>query len=320
MPYLSAMDSQQAERARRLAIRDAVFTYRYLRVAMVALVSLLLVSVVITVLARDCPLGSISAYFYTTTHAVFVASLCAVGACLIVYHGRMIAEELLLDFSGILAFVVAFVPTKKPDDCCGGGLPTRGNPVVGVGNNVVALVLAAIAGIVLYRGLKWLRDRRPQTTEGESEAPGWLQAVLDKPARSLLWNRRLFLVLVGILCAGLAVFVVNRPLFENYAHNAAASLMFGGIVGVAGLYAGYAAGHGKTRPSIVYLILALAMAVMVIGAIVSGFFLPKYLTLSVEIALIVGFVAFWIYQTYDVWDIDKSTYGEGALNSLTGPD
>ena len=149
---------------------DAIITYRYLRVGLVALVVLLLVSTLITGIQQKCPLGSISAYFYTTTHAVFVAALCAVGSCLIIYKGQSRTEDLLLNFSGISAFVVAFVPTKAPENPCGGGLPTREGPFVGVGNNIGAAAIAGLVGIGVYLLLRRLQTRFAVVPTGISPA------------------------------------------------------------------------------------------------------------------------------------------------------
>ena len=41
----------------------------------------------------------------------FVFSLAALGACLIAYKGNDAVEDVLLNFAGFMAFVVALVPT-----------------------------------------------------------------------------------------------------------------------------------------------------------------------------------------------------------------
>ena len=94
--------------------RDVVLTYRYLRGAMIALLLMLLLSVGYQwwwETDHSCWLGSISAYYYTPARSVFVGSLCALGASLIAYKGHSPEEDVLLNFSGFMAFVVAMVPT-----------------------------------------------------------------------------------------------------------------------------------------------------------------------------------------------------------------
>src|SRR5215212_5148728 len=118
---------------------DARSTYRSLRVALVTLVVFLGASVIDTRLSADCWQRTISEYFYTTSHAVFVASLCAAGVCLIVYKGSTRTEDVLLNFAGVLAFAVALVPTDSPIPCRP-GLPIPADLTAGVDNNVRALL------------------------------------------------------------------------------------------------------------------------------------------------------------------------------------
>ena len=64
-------------------------TYRYLRLAIILLTALLLLSVALQIGADDGEvLASVSAYYYTPARDVFVASLCAIGTCLIIHRGR----------------------------------------------------------------------------------------------------------------------------------------------------------------------------------------------------------------------------------------
>ena len=61
-----------------------------------------------------CQQTSISAYFYTPVRAVFITALGALGACLIIYRGNSITENIVLNLAGLAAIVVAFVPTQPP--------------------------------------------------------------------------------------------------------------------------------------------------------------------------------------------------------------
>ena len=65
-------------------------SYRYLRLVMIGLVILLGVSVLIEVFASGagCWRTSISSYYWTPVRGVFIASLVAVGACLVIIKGR----------------------------------------------------------------------------------------------------------------------------------------------------------------------------------------------------------------------------------------
>ena len=70
--------------------------------------------IVVAMTTGGCWQTSISAYYYTAAHSVFVASLCAIGILLITYRGSTDTEDILLDLAGVLAFVVAMVPTARP--------------------------------------------------------------------------------------------------------------------------------------------------------------------------------------------------------------
>lgn len=55
---------------------------------------------------------SISHYFYSISHTIFVATLCAMSAFLITYKGTYKLENLLCNIAGLCAFVVAGFPTN----------------------------------------------------------------------------------------------------------------------------------------------------------------------------------------------------------------
>src|SRR5690606_7860202 len=132
----------------------ARLTYRYLRVAIVAVVLVLFVSLTMQIVADHGRLGSgeewwhasISAYFYSPVQSIFVGALVGIGTCLIAIKGRRGAEEVLLNFAGMFAFVVALVPTPLDAAMCTEqpyclDVPER------VGNNVGTLLL--VGGLVM---------------------------------------------------------------------------------------------------------------------------------------------------------------------------
>jgi len=97
----------------------AIKTYRYLRMAMVAMIALLAVSLVIEWSTTDphCLQTSISAYYYTPVRAIFVGSLITIGVCMVVLKGNTEPEDILLNVAGILAPGVALVPTPGQGRC-----------------------------------------------------------------------------------------------------------------------------------------------------------------------------------------------------------
>jgi hypothetical protein len=95
----------------------AVVTYRYLRLGMVGVVLLLGVSILIERWQVDCWQTSVSAYYYTPVRAVFVGGLMAIALALIVIKGSTTWEDATLNAAGMLAPVVAVVPTADVGRC-----------------------------------------------------------------------------------------------------------------------------------------------------------------------------------------------------------
>jgi len=57
----------------------AIKSYRYLRLSIVVVVAALMASVLLEMFHAGCWQESISAYYYTPTHAIFVGGLVAIG-------------------------------------------------------------------------------------------------------------------------------------------------------------------------------------------------------------------------------------------------
>src|SRR5262245_32291696 len=136
---------------------DVIKTYRYLRIGMIGAVVLLAASIGIERSKVDCWQRSISAYYYTPVRAIFVGSLMAVGLSLIVYKGRSPGEDPFLNFAGMLAPVVAIVPTTDVGVCYSvppEPLPRKadGSPaawvVANIDNNYKALLITGALGLI----------------------------------------------------------------------------------------------------------------------------------------------------------------------------
>jgi hypothetical protein len=68
---------------------------------------------------------SISHYYYTKMHILFVGLLCVLGAFLFTYRGKFYYENILSTLAGLLAFFVAIFPTPYE-----GYLPVHGIPFI----------------------------------------------------------------------------------------------------------------------------------------------------------------------------------------------
>jgi hypothetical protein len=246
-------------------------------------------------------LGSISAYYYTPVRGAFVGALVGMGLALIAIKGREgNHEDVLLNLAGMLAPVVAFVPTPIHDGqevngepvACPGGAErcVPGEFVAGVDNNVVALAVVAALGLALA----WWMARR--------EGP--------LPSRSR-WG---LLGAAAVILLFVVLFVVRHRDFLVVAHYASAVPMFGALVVVMRINGRESDRRFTVRGSAVsyapmYRILWRGMA----GALVLAglYLLLVWLTplspwrgwiFLLEAVLLALFTVFWVLQTVEWYD------------------
>src|SRR3954469_3108435 len=144
----------------------AIRTWRYLRLAMVALVVGLFAAVLFEWSAdhRTCFQASLSAYYYTPVRPFFVSALLAIGVCLVCLRGNTDPEDVLLNVAGVAAAVVGLVPTTHIGTCMstpvGEHDGVRDVIAGNVVNNVFALLVTGAAGLVVLGALVGWRARR----------------------------------------------------------------------------------------------------------------------------------------------------------------
>ncbi|NUO33697.1 MAG: hypothetical protein HOQ27_01290 [Dermatophilaceae bacterium] len=285
--------------------RDVVYTYRYLRGAMIALLLMLLLSVGYQwwwETDHSCWLGSISAYYYTPARTVFVGSLCALGASLIAYKGHSSEEDVLLNFSGFMAFVVAMVPTV-PDLRCGPNAyaQTPAEIASAVRNNIWSLVVVAVVAAVVVAALKRGAMKR------------------DASARPTTRSVVVTLACGGVLLVELTLFLVLRDRFIAVSHGVAAATMVAGVIAVMVLSAlrteerhravGDDDGRGYRR---VYLAIAVSLTVALAATVVAALTVTGFahLVLVAEVIVIVLFATYWGVQTKELWDLGEVSADE----------
>ena len=268
----------------------AVKTYRYLRLALAALVLLLFAAIALEWWAagRSCLQPSVSAYYYTPVRAVLVGVLVTMGVCLIALKGSSEPEDVLLNFAGMLAPGVAFVPTSDAGECRSVPL-VIGDVSANVANNMQALF---VAGLVVAAVVAVI---------ARSDAPG------DRLGR---WDRVGIVVTAVVLVGGAVWFYADRASFLDLAHAAAAVPMFLALVAVVWLNARHvreSVGEGSvpTRDSRyvpVYRGIAvgmlLALVVVVVLSLLTG---SASLVFWVEVLLVTLVAAFWVVQTVELW-------------------
>lgn len=270
----------------------AVKTYRYLRLAMVLLVVGLAVSIYVewTAVGRSCFQTSISAYYYTPARGFLVGALLAIGVCLVVLKGNSEREDVLLNIAGMLAPVVAFVPTPDAGTCTSSPAAFADRQAH-VANNMSALLALGLAALVLTAVIAWWEHRGT--------------------GRPVPVSSRVGIALSFALWAGTAlVFGAFRDAFVDRAHDVAAIAMFACIVGVVVLNAldfGRPASHlGARRLANRYAAVAVAMGLSVLVILAVSLAVGwDHAVLWLEGTLIVLFAVFWSIQTRELWHSDS---------------
>lgn len=265
----------------------AIKTYRYLRIGMVMLVLLLASSVIIEALKAKCLQTSISAYYYTPVQAIFVAGLVAIGVCLIVIKGSTPAEDLCLNLAGMLAPIVAVVPTSDDGSTCAAStrlaLP-RDWVTASYRNNIEALLIAGFAGLLVAFVVAGAVDKSMRKTMRRSA----------ERIKAGLWTVLAVLVLALIL-------FLFWDAFGTRAHGFAALLMFVFLAASSAINWRELRGQpAKRRYQQIYGIIAAAM--VFVGVFVLLFLRSwSYHVLVLEGAEILLFATFWLNQTAEHW-------------------
>ena len=264
-------------------------TYRYLRGGMAVVIIMLGTAVIGERLTATCWQTSISAYYFTTAHSIFIAVLCALGVQFIVYKGSSHTEDVLLTLAGILAFIVAMVPTTRPVLLCARyGLPADYDVKHAITNNVWAVVIT----LVIARVVSWLLYRRTNTTQ----------------PKSVLGTVSMYL-LRAIMAVGLVALIFFRNLFDSNAHGIAAVIMFLAIISTVVTTAFLVSRQDDAKSPhrhlyyVLYQGIAAAMIVTLIAVVVLHIALDSWnhWVIVVETALILEFTVYWVIQTIELW-------------------
>jgi hypothetical protein len=264
----------------------ALETYRYLRGGMAVMIVLLGTAVLIERSRATCWQTSVSDYYYTSAHAVFIAALCALGAMLIVYKGGNDTEDVLLNLAGTLAFVVAMVPTSRPVLLCGTA------DLDAAGQSAIPNTWAVVVALVVSRAASWWMYHRTGT--------GPRRSALGTAA---LWLQRLLLT-VGVVALTLA-----PGWFRANAHGVAAVAMFAAIILTVAITAVVAAHQddgkcpNRRRYQRIYQAIAAVMVLTLAVAVALHQFLDgfNHAVIVVEAALVAEFAVYWVVQTVELW-------------------
>ncbi|MEM9517167.1 MAG: hypothetical protein AAGA42_20130 [Actinomycetota bacterium] len=256
----------------------AVATYRYLRLAIVVVLTALIASVLIERANAPCWLGSLSAYYYTPVQPIFVGALISIGVSFVAIKGSSTAEDIALNVAGVVAPIVAIVPTDRPRQVCASSELTLGDERAFINNNVVALIIAGAVAI----GIGWWATRRSRGQRPEFSSIVGLGVAL--------------VMLVG----GAAWYWLDDDSFFSRAHGVAAVVMFLALWVTMLINAVDEDRQFRT----VYWGTAVAMVLVAvavgIGWLVDRHWQHKILVL--ELFELAPVVVFWAVQTVEHWD------------------
>jgi hypothetical protein len=288
----------------------SIKTYRYLRLGMLAAVAALSYSILEERNAGGvhCFLGSISAYYYTPVHSMFVGVMVAIGVALIVIKGRTVIEDTLLSLAGVMAPIVAFVPTSDPTgDKCRAAMETAGhylppatdarNAANAISNNLHAYLFAGSVIVGLLVIVAAFAQRRI-SKRSDAVTP------MDGYMKGTAWSLAGAVVLLGV---GWTVLLTEYSWLLQ-AHGKAAVAMFfflagaaiaNGVLGLTKQHTG--PGYAWTYLSVGVAMLGCGVAFIVVQLSDSSAF-RGHLVLFIEVVELALFAAFWALQTRERWN------------------
>lgn len=277
----------------------SIQTYRYVRAAIIGSMLLLFISLVLQVGADGGVVkGSISEYYYWPVRGILVGTLITTGVAVVAIKGRPGLEDTALNLVGMLAPLVALVPTPLlPFDeaTCREGvercIPAEFLP--GVLNNVSALLLLGAPLLVFA----WWTAVAAGRCDGATR--------VGLAAATALWTA------VGLWFGPTSTWPL-RESFMMWSHYAAAIAMFGLIIVVVWYNALRTDCHfhvARMRVSYrpVYVVIAATMALALLVSLIIFFATDQASRRSstvlfwLEAVLLVLFVVFWIAQTVEFW-------------------
>jgi hypothetical protein len=296
------MAAQPLGPAEPLRSTDAIWTYRYLRIAMVGAVVLLAASIGIERSKVDCWQTSISAYYYTPVRAIFVGTLIAVALALIAYKGRGPWEDVSLNLAGMLAPVVAVVPTTDVGRCW--SLPPIPLPVkddgslaewvmANIDNNIYALLIAGLLGLAISAIIAMINRVSNRSN----------QRVIARP--QVEGTTKIGLALTTLTLLSSWWLIQNWDDFDTEAHGYAAVLTFVFLIGaiLANVIENWRKRREERRHKVwswVYMVVA---ALMVLGGIFIWLtrIFDEHTVFALEAYELTLFALYWIAQTAENW-------------------
>jgi hypothetical protein len=296
-------DSADSDNSPPQASPDQILllTYRFLRLGILAAVATLSVSLLAEIIRTECIRSSISAYFYSPSRTIFTGSLMAVGLCLIAIQGDEDWEEVSLNLAGMLAPMIAVLPTSVSTKCDTefadlsdedpryqamlGALEDQTRD--GLHNNVIAyfgVLLAALLAILIFTPNRLVRSQLSKTKVRIALAA--------------------YIVVVGVF-----VFFASLTWDEQsaWAHNLSAILMFVAFGTVVCYNATRSAAPAWYRASCLVIAVLMAAMALVVFPVLRWALEVEWNVFVLEATEIALFGAFWLLQTIAFLDRNPIT-------------
>ena len=243
------------------------------------------VSLVQQILKHHCTQGSVSAFYYTPVHSVFIAALALIGVALIAIRGATPLREALLNMAGFLAPVVAFIPTQRPGAADAARCPIDGAigkiPDSFIDNNLISFTIGGTIALGVVVALVAFHTSKTAVTSTLVHKGTVVPAVGAAATLALLWLWRW-----------------QWPHgFRVHAHSYSAIAMFALVGAFIVSVAHGTSGHFKI---LFYGCAGLMALGIVIGIALAG---DHYTVLVVEVVETVAFLVFWIAQSVRLWEV-----------------
>lgn len=268
---------------------------------MVVILVMIAAAVIMERLPAMCWQSAISSYYYTSAHNILTAALTALGTLFIVYKGSSDTEDVLLTLAGVCTFIAAMVPQlPRPNPLCWpeGDLPQE--------YTVEPALLLNVKAVVLALGLGWVATRLVRRWRGKTSPPR--TAVSMVVSRFVFWP---------IMAVGLFTLFFFPNTFKDLAHGAAGVLMLAAFIATTFCTA-YIVGREDASKSphlrgyqLWYWGIAFLMLVTLIFVVFLHLVQPDWAQtvwgLVIEAVLILEFAAYWVVQTFELWNTADRT-------------
>jgi hypothetical protein len=273
-------------------------SYRYLRLAIVILLVALGAALVKQIWDLRCIEGSISAYYYTPAHTLFVGALVAAGAAMVAIKGRTLVEDAFFNVAGMLAPIVALVATGPQRLLC----DDESAPLVLERSDLSPnslFSLAVAVGVILVIAAIIAGTKKVLTTHAETFV-GMLRYGVFPVA------------MIGI-AAGVALGVFDVAAYDFMHFGAAIGMFVAIFLAILSLLsqrvhvvlhlalAWRRPTDGYRKPAARYYRWYVAILGLTVPALMLAVLGGESRTFWLEVVGVASFTAFWVVQTFELW-------------------